>query len=194
MLFRSRLGLSLATETYRWMLEGNAALHASYWSYLLTTLARPSEADQWALGEPGPVFQEAPVPLLVHTRDALPRGLVFSTDAIPDTVYLAQDPIEPMRWYGTFWPRETGWHRVTTGASATSSGPHFWFYVHPSASWQPLQAAQKTRATEQVAAASLSVLQGAERNAAPQRLPVPFWWFFLPFLASCAGLWLEGKL
>ena len=189
-----RMAVSLASETYRWVLEGNAALHASYWSYLLATLARPSEADQWAVNVPGPVFRDTPASLLLHTRDTQPRGLVFSRDARPDTVYLAQDSLEPMRWHGTFWPRDTGWHRVTTTTSAASSEPSFWFYVHPPASWQPLQTAQKIQATKQAAAALLSEPQGAERTAPSQRVPVPFWWFFLPFLASCAGLWLEGKL
>ena len=189
-----RVGLSLASETYRWVLEGNAALHAAYWSYLLATLARPSEADQWAVGVPGPVFRDAPVPLVLHTRDALPLGLVFTTDAVPDTVYLAQDPTESMRWHGTFWPRDTGWHRVTTAASDASSGPAFWFYAHSPASWQPLQAARKTQATKQVTAATPSAFPESERTAPFQRVPVPLWWFLPPFLASCAGLWLEEKL
>ncbi len=189
-----RMGVSLASETYRWVLEGSAAQHAAYWSYLLAALARPSEADRWAVGVPGPVFRDAPVPLRLHTRNAVPRGLVFTTEAVPDTVSLAQDPIEPMRWQGTYWPRDTGWHRVVTASSEASSEASYWFYVHAPSSWQPLQAAQKTRAMQQAATASSTASQASERTAPSRRVPLPLWWFFLPFLVSCAGLWLEGKM
>ncbi len=80
-------------------------MHAAYWSRLLSALARPSRgADQWAVGTRGPVLRDEPVTLSLHTLDARPRGLVFSTSATPDTVYLAQDPVERTRWHGTFWP------------------------------------------------------------------------------------------
>ena len=117
-----RIGLSLATETYRWVLEGNSGMHAAYWSQLLSTLARaPVEADQWSAGGGKPIFRAEPVLIELRTRAASPIGLVYSTGASPDTIYLAQDLVEPTRWRSTFWPREVGWHRVQAakpGASA----------------------------------------------------------------------------
>ena len=126
--------------------------------------------------------------------NAMPRGLVFTTDAVPDTIYLAQDRIEPTRWQGTFWPRDTGWHRVTTAAAVASSESSMWFYVHPPASWQAFQAAENTLATMQFAEASTSATEAVDRTGPLSRVPVALWWFFLPFLISSAGLWLESKL
>jgi hypothetical protein len=189
-----RVGFSLATETYRWVLEGNAAMHAAYWSHLLSALARPSNgADQWAVGTRGPVFRDEPVTLVLHTAGESPRGVVFSP-ASPDTVYLVQDPIEPTRWRGTFWPRTTGWHRFATARAASSDETGLWFYVHDPATWIVLQAAKKTTATKHFAEKSASILLEAERTGPLASVPVPMWWWFIPFVASCAGLWLESKL
>ena len=119
------------------VLEGNAGMHAAYWSRLLSALARPSRgADQWAVGAQGPVFRDEPVALTLHTPNARPRGWVFSTEAAPDTVYLAQDPIEQTRWHGTFWPRAAGWHRIVTAGADPSGEAAFWFYAHDPTSWQ----------------------------------------------------------
>ncbi len=190
-----QVGLSLATETYRWVLEGNAGMHAAYWSRLLSALARPSRgADAWAVGARGPVFRSEPVTLTLHTPNARPRGLVFSTGAVPDTVYLAQDPIEQTRWHGTFWPRAAGWHRIVTAGADPSGEAAFWFYVHDPTSWQAWQAARNSRATRQFAEKSTSVSDETERKGPLTSVPVPMLWLFIPFVASCAGLWLESKL
>ena len=192
---RGRLGLSLVTETYRWMLEGNAGMHAAYWSRLLSALARPSsEADQWAVGTSGPVFRDEPMALTLQTLDARPRGLVSPTGAAEDTVYLAQDFVESTRWHGTFWPRAVGWHRVVTAGAGPSGERAFWFYVHEPTSWQAWQAARNARATMQFAEKSTFVSDKMERKGPLTSVPVPLLWFFLPFVVSCAGLWLESKL
>jgi len=189
-----RVGLSLATETYRWVLEGNAGMHAAYWSRLLSALARPSRgADQWAVGTRGPVLRDEPVTLSLHTLDARPRGLVFSTSATPDTVYLAQDPVERTRWHGTFWPRAAGWHRIATARAEASGERSFWFYVHPPTSWKAVQAARKSTATMQFAEKRVSVSYEIERTGPLTSVSVPMLWLFIPFFISCAGLWLEGK-
>ena len=189
-----RLGLSLATETYRWVLEGNAGMHAVYWSHLLSALARPSRgADQWFVGTQGPVFRDEPLALTLQTLGPTPRGLVFS-GGTADTVYMAQDLAEPTRWHGTFWPRAAGWHRIVTASAEPSGVAGFWFYVHDPTAWRAWQAARNARATMQFAEKRASVSNEMERKAPLASVPVPLLWFFLPFVISCAGLWLESKL
>ena len=39
-----------------------------------------------------------------------------------------------------------------------------------------------------------SVSDEMERKGPLTSVPVPLLWLFIPFVASCAGLWLENKL
>ena len=119
---------------------------------------------------------------------------MLSTGAVPDTVYLAHDPIEQARWHGTFWPRAIGWHRIATADDDPSGEDAFWFYVHHPTSWQAWQAARNSRTTMQFAEKSTLVSDEMERKGPLTSVPVPLLWLFIPFVTSCSGLWLESKL
>ena len=190
-----RVGVTLVTDTYRWVLEGHAGMHAAYWSRLLTPLSRAdSQADRWAVDAARPLLRDEPVTLTLQTIDTAPRGVVYAGAAAPDTVYLAQHPAEPMRWQGTFWPREVGWHRVRRAGEAADAQAAFSFYVHDVGAWQGVRATEKRQATRRFAEKSSSAFVSTERTGSVGRVPVSFLWFFLPFLGCCAGLWLESKL
>ncbi|MFQ5570606.1 MAG: hypothetical protein ACE5G0_13065 [Rhodothermales bacterium] len=188
------IGVSLASETYRWVLEGNGSMHAAYWSHLLSRLSRPSSASgRWGIDEHGPVIHHRPVSLSLLTREPSPYGIIETPSAVVDTIYLAQDQLESTRWRGTYWPREAGWHRVGM-RNGEEAGTPFWFFVHDAAAWKTVQAAQKVRHTSRFSEREAADIEGRERNDAVRSVPVPLYWFFLAFLASCAALWFESKL
>jgi hypothetical protein len=183
---RGAVALSLVQESYRWVLEGQAPLHAAYWSFLTSELARPERgAERWSVPD-GPVLVDRPLPLLLATPRDRPAGAVEAPDGREERIALRQDAREPARWSGTYWPRETGWHRV---GSEKAGG--VWFYAQePSAwrTWQEVRRADASRNAEAGSGAGRAESQPARR---PQ--PIPQLLFYLGFLLCMAVLWIEEK-
>jgi hypothetical protein len=187
---RGHVGLSLVRDTYRWVLEGNAPNHAAYWSFLLSEFAQKiRQRDRWSLSPAKPAFVDQPVQLALITTTAHPVGIVAADAAEADSLFLQQDPIEPQRWFGTYWPRQPGWHQI----SCAGGEPH-WFYVHDKTNWPTWQAAQKVAATQQRAWQNANLKSKMESHTHSKVEPISLIWFFLLFLFSCAYLWVERKL
>ncbi|MGH7491082.1 MAG: hypothetical protein ACREOO_01675 [bacterium] len=184
------IGLSLIRDSYRWVLEGKPEVHAAYWSYLLSELARQSSSqkDQWNVRHGTPVFVDQPLALTVQTSSADPIGLVTTGAGTIDSIFMAQDVVEPGRWHGTFWPRASGWHAIATQAGEASR-----FYVSVATQWQTWQQAQKNAATRQHAAYSTSVSHQRLAPFPASAEPIPRIWFFLTFLLGAGYLWVERK-
>ena len=184
------IGLSLIRNSYRWVLEGNAQFHAAYWSHLLSALARKDyDKDHWNLPTTKPLIIDQPLALVVETNTTSPVGVVTTESGEPDSIYLRQDLMESRRWFGTFWPRQTGWHQVVL-----VGGKSRWFYVHEKTNWETWQAAQKIAATQQHAARyAVLPVKGRETIAARAR-PVSLFWFFIIFLICSSYLWIEEKI
>ncbi len=180
-----RVGLSLLRETYRWLLTGQPQLYASYWSHVFSALARRKEQrEAWALAVDKPICVDQPLALQLTTTNPLPFGIIKPPSAPADTFFLRQDEVEPQRWRGTYWPRESGWHEVATK----------WFYVYAREDWRTWQQAAR------IAATSRRAVRSNERTSSPvsstfakTEIISPFW-FFLIFLLSSTFLWLERKL
>lgn len=186
---RGQVGLSLVRDTYRWALEGNAPYHAAYWSYLLSELAQKiRQRDRWSLSSAKPAVVDQPAQLTLVTTAAPPVGIVAAEADHPDSLFLQQDLVDSQRWFGTFWPRQPGWHRV----SRAGGEPH-WFYVHEKESWQTWQAAQRVAATRRRVWQNANLKSKVERRVHDNFETIPSIWFFLLFLLSCAYLWVERK-
>lgn len=187
---RGHTGLSLARDTYRWALEGNSTCHAAYWSYLLSELAKKMrQRDRWLLPSAKPAFVDQPVQLALVTATANPVGIVASDANQPDSLFLRQDAVDPQRWFGTFWPRQSGWHQVSR-----AGGEPQWFYVYDKTNWTAWQAAQKVAATQRRVWQDKALETNMESRTHPSAKAVPPIWFFILFLLSCAYLWMERKL
>jgi hypothetical protein len=193
------VGLSLLRRTYRWILEGNAPFHAAYWSYVLSTLARHNQRKgRWILPTTKPAIVDRPLELAVATNAATPVGLINTERSMnvasrrqsgkPDSIYLRQDLNEPRRWFGTFWPRQAGWHRVSL-----IGGESHWFYVYEKENWPTWQAAQKIAATQRRAWQHKTFVSSARTRTHTSAKAIPLIWFFMLFILSCAYLWLERK-
>ncbi len=187
---RGRVGLSLVRDTYRWILEGNAPYHAAYWSYLLSALAqKASQRDRWSLSSTKPAVTDQPVQMMLVTTAAQPVGIVAAEANQPDSLFLQQDVVEPQRWYGTFWPRQAGWHEVSR-----AGGEPDWFYVYEKESWQTWQAAQRVAATERQIWQNKNLDSKTDVTLHDTSEAISLIWFFALFLACSAYLWVERKL
>jgi hypothetical protein len=183
------IGLSLISDSYRWILEGNAKYHAAYWSYLLTTLSRRrQDQDHWIIPNTKPLIVDQPLDLTVETSATLPAGLVKTEMGEPDSIYLQQDVTEPRRWSGKFWPREAGWHEVSTAGGASH-----WFYVFEQTNWRSWQAAQRINATQRQVLRHANLPARQQQSVATQARPISLFWFFAVFVFGAAYLWLERK-
>ncbi|MBC7506766.1 MAG: carboxypeptidase regulatory-like domain-containing protein, partial [Sandarakinorhabdus sp.] len=106
---RGRIGVWPVTGLYTLVLAGQTARHASIWSAIFGTLARPQTGT----------VTSAPAYADIGQRLAL-CNLSFPARILqPDgtTTALVADPAKP--GCAVFWPRYIGWHSVQTGAAAT---------------------------------------------------------------------------
>lgn len=190
---QGKIALTLVRDTTRWQRENDPAAFAAYWSFLFSTLSRPSDAatGHWTLvdGDAGPVFVDHPLTLRwTGPPDATPPSATVTT--FPATLVtplpLAQDEHERTAWQTTFWPRRAGWHRVAAGNSSLD------FYVHPAADWPALQGTRRRLATARFAAASSNSPETASPSSHDHPIS-PAWWFTL-FVVSAGYLWTERRL
>jgi len=182
------IGTSLIRNSYKWLLAGESQYHAAYWSRLINELAKEdSNSEFWKI-RPAPVFVDQPVALQLVTSSNNSHGIVTAESCEPDEIYLRQDRINPRQWFGIYWPKHAGWHRVST-----QKGNPFWFYAQKPDQWRSWQQNQKIVDTEQFAA--LSAMKEESVAETTQRFqPISLLWFFLLFLASSTFLWLERKI
>ena len=200
-----RVGLTLLRAPSRWILEGEPDLFAAYWQTLLLAVARDT-ATRISIAADGPVRADHPVTvtLLVPSSEfraptashsspppeprnselGTPRVSVTSPTGVVDTVPLAQDPFDPIRWTGLYWPRSAGWHRL--GLGADRSVP---FRVSYPAEWTGLEASAR------LAASTPRFARGTGRRA-PRDFALA--WLqpalFTVLLLALSWLWIEARL
>ncbi|GAB2873997.1 hypothetical protein [Hymenobacter ruber] len=181
--------VSVVPETFRWGLQGHAAVYASFWNRLLAAALPPAPAEaSWHAGSRWP-------------RPAQPLTLHLAADfpAAPPTVAplaggpavrlaLRQDTRLPEWSTAQFWPGAAGWHQVR-GPGRVSYN----FYVYPPTAWLGPELQEREQATEQLAAAAV-VPQATAATQATVAEPWPAGWFFGLFLLAAGYLWLEEKL
>ena len=192
---RGQLALSLARDTWKWRLQDQPGEFASFWSHVLTRLAKPRDrqAERWAIANADsiPLLVNRPVELQLSGPEKPPRDAQVTSDE-GETVSpaLEQDAIEPHHWRTTFWPRRAGWHRVQRGPA----GAHLDFFVHEAEAWASLAPERRATATHLAAARS------SQRPAATQRADEPVQsgatgtvLLYALFLLSSGYLWIERR-
>jgi hypothetical protein len=187
---QGQVAISLIRDSYRWILEGNAQHHAAYWSHIFSELARKnSYEDRWAITSKRPSIIDQPVQFVLATISLQPIGLLTTEEGAQDSIFLRQDIVHSQRWFGTFWPKETGWHSI-----ATVNGNSFWFYVYEKNYWQIVQQAQKVEATKRFVMQNPREGRRDDHPAARTPEAIPLFSFFLAFLLASTFLWIERKL
>ena len=179
--------VSVVPETFRWALQGQAAVYASFWSRLLAAAVPPAPASAtWRVGARWPRPGQ---PLTLHLAAALPPGAQPTVAPLAGgaavRLALRQDIRLPEWSTAQFWPATAGWHQVR-GPGRTAHN----FYVFPAAAWLGQELRERRQALAQ--RATPAVVAGLP--AADVVQPYPAAWFFGLFLLAAGYLWLEEKL
>ena len=183
--------VSVVPETFRWGLQGHAAVYASFWNRLLRAAVPPAPAA--AIWQPGTRWPHPSQPLTLRLAagvfPAAPPTVAALAGGPAVRLALRQDTRLPEWSTARFWPGAAGWHQVRGPGSA-----QFHFYVYPPAAWVgPESQARQLALTARTADAA----QGAaSASTAPDAVaePWPAAWFFGLFLLAAGYLWLEEKL
>jgi hypothetical protein len=187
---RGWVARTLVMDTWRWLQGGHPELYASYWSTLLSAVARPAApAGGWSF-ESGsrPVFPAEPIRLAwIGARDSpLPAADVKppgeSTGA-PVPLTLARDLRDPARAEAVYYPALPGWHEVAT----RPNGPTLAFYVHSSTELR-----RDATALLAGTGAGGTITPPNSESAGFPPLLVSAAWFAL-FVASASALWWEQR-
>ncbi len=118
-----------------------------------------------------------------------------------ESVQVHPQRIDEATWVVHWWPRETGWHRLTwRGQPAQSSvvpgvgeGRTFDLFVQlPATAWRVWQHGERQRATLALIA-SADPTGGATVERVRHHLPWPRGWAFVIFLLAAAYLWIDER-
>jgi len=191
-----RVALTLLRTPSRWILEGESDLFASYWHAMLRAVARDTTTRAF-IGADGPLRADHPVVLTMETPGVSQTSLstrnaehgttvtsVVSPLGQVDTVPLAQDPFDPARWTGRYWPRSAGWHRLQF-----AGGRSIPFRVSAPSEWIGLEATARLAATTPRVARAVT-------GSAPRDL-ARVWLGPLAFAAlvlALSWLWAEARM
>ena len=208
-----KLIFTTLNKTWSRMLSGEKKEYAAYWSMILRKAARDAEpGENWQFTPDLPRVDEPVEALLQTNKSGLPQGQFGSIDnfrsakkfgSVDDrtdsgsvtssvqAVYLAQSPLMPFQWQGTWWPVEAGWQ-----SSATLQGEPDWWYAWSAEDWYSLRRRQRWTETKEYMAEQGTTDQ---RTSFPQdtdshRVPVSPAWFYVLFISSCLFLWVERKI
>ncbi|GAA4435223.1 hypothetical protein GCM10023188_27060 [Pontibacter saemangeumensis] len=188
-----KVALSLVPQTFAWQLEGKEEIYASYWAHLLSEVAKQEVQETfWQLTLPQVPQPNWPVTLTYidysASGSALPSATVTSLadSALYIKMPLAQNPVQPTQYSGTFWPHRSGWYQVQAPGA-----PPYLFYVQDADDWD----FTKIQARRQATLAYIAQTKASSEVAPVVYIeePVPLIWFFVLFVLSSGFLWLEEK-
>lgn len=135
----------------RWVLEGDDELFAGYWAALIGAVARDTAA-RFRVEGVVPILPDHRLGLELRARTVTGPIVVIAPSGLTDTVALAQDPLDPARWTGLYWPRQPGWHRV----AGTDAG----FKVQQAGAWTGVEAATRLATMSRLSAARAGAAAG----------------------------------
>ena len=172
-----RLVFTTLNNTFSWMLNGNKADYANFWSALLNVAARKSARPNTGIEFLLVPYAEQPVQLQVAQGKASPIAING------DTTAAVQDPAIAFLYTLKYWPAAPGWQNMQNNS---------WFVFGPQ-DWQAQQAASKLSATKIYA--SSHKIRAIVTKAIQQKVQfkVPKVYFYILLLAACTFLWAETK-
>lgn len=177
-----RIGMTLLRSPSRWVLEGESDLFAAYWHAMLRAMARDT-VTRAIVSADGPVRADHPVFLTLESSGT-PGAVMIAPGGAIDTVPLAQDPFDPAKWTGRYWPRSAGWHQLSL-----IGGRSIWFRVLAPTEWVGVEASARLAAT------APRVAQGSRNQS---RTELARAWLgplaFAGLILSLTWLWVESRL
>ena len=174
--------VSGSVASYRLLLGGMEEAYHQYWYRLIEEILPLAEKNmEWEL--PLTATKHLPARLALYSNDSLPSFQVLDPEQQPVEMPVWQSEEIPYKWWLQFWPRQRGWH------TAIAAGDTALFWVDDSVS-------SIVNAKRRFQLKHLLQAQGQRSllTAAYEKKPVAGWPFYLLFVISMGGLWLEKKL
>ncbi|TDO22851.1 hypothetical protein [Pedobacter duraquae] len=181
-----RLGATVLSSTYNWILSGQKKDYAEYWAYILGKSARKQIAAE--------VFHVSP--LFPVVRDEV--NVIFESNisnGLPEIKLndagssVLQNTVLPFYWQSTGWVSGKGWNRFQAKEKAAN-----YFYVYDIGDWKALRAqnliSENRNSIKNLADEVLKARVATEDF----EKEVSKWLFFVLFLFSLAYLWFETKM
>lgn len=190
---RGWLARSLVTDTWRWLQSDRSEIFATFWSNLLSAVARRGTMEgQWTLDHgSGPIFDGDPLKLSwscapdVALSHAQIRFVGDANDALVP-VELVRDATEPTRARAVFYPTRHGWHEVRI----LPNGPLFAFHIQSRETLPELRAERRRDVTARLVARASELPRGPESEDARSSPPFLSDWLWLAlFVVSIGALW-----
>ncbi|UHQ18773.1 hypothetical protein LVB87_11330 [Lysobacter sp. KIS68-7] len=172
---RGRVAVWPLTDTYRLVLAGRDDLHAETWSDALATLARAQNGARFTIDGETRVGERVAICGIAREASVTsPRGA---------TVTALVDPNTGARNCAAFWPREAGWHRVTSAGRAQL------FHARATDDAPGLHTSLVREATLQLAADAPTYDAATSASLPVPRHPGARWPWWLAWLLASGALW-----
>lgn len=181
-LGKGRIGTTVVRATFPLVLEGHVENYRQFWTSVINTIGKRNipEAD-WKL-EDFPVLLDRPLNFSIRTTKT--DFEVVSTEKVHIALKRYVDVKD--LWYGTTYPRKTGWNGLQLKTDTTHR--HL-FYVMDTLSWKSLQGYDLLQENRRF----FQPKEEAEEAPTTYK-PINPLWFYCIFLLGMGYLWLVPKL
>jgi hypothetical protein len=167
------ISLPLVDDSYRLVLQGDSTTYRRYWSTVLDAVVGYQYEDDF-LYTSTLNFENSRMDVLTYGKP--------NTSALPDQVLLTENTYRPGFFKMSLWPDTAGWMNIPGKTGKV--------YVQPENSWKAMRA-DKT-AMETIEWLRLRSPDTSRSKQIDRKIPA--WIFFLIFLLSAGGLWLDEKI
>lgn len=175
--------VNTVNNTYSWVLNGQRADYARFWSLLLQQAARPvSQAITW---ETITSFPTVDSPVEVTMESNRPGMPAIET---PDGQLAASQQLyHPQTWTATWWPVHAGWQVLRERTDSTG------VYIFDAEDWKTIKAMQMIQANAVYSTAKPKPALAEQASSTPARQTMPPLVFVVVFLVSSTYLWWEAR-
>jgi len=176
---------AVITSTYHWILAGNTADYATYWSAVIGATVRKTEkSTSWRTLPALPVKGKQTQLIYQSAEIAAPQIGLDGAQLNP-----LQNTIIPYSWESKFWPQHSGWNELKI-----SSNPTEYLFVYDKTDWKTIKQYQILMENTAFAKKYISKSENNSIKSDEVEKEVSKWWFFALFLISIGYMWFETKL
>lgn len=179
---RGRVVLNTIGYSYKWILSGYSGEYDRFWTSLLSHTLGRSAAEKWMI-TPELAFVHEPLKLAVETPASQPLAVIDKQQ-----IALENDPVDPTRWRGSYWPGRAGWH-----ALGKTDGNPAWFYVFNQGAWGPLIMSARIRENMEFISSLKGTPSLLTKRVREEDKQVPLIIYALVFMIAVGFLWFENK-
>jgi hypothetical protein len=180
-----KLLVSTIPSTYNWLLSGKKLDYTSFWSLVLSSVAKKKITPSTVQVLPEfPTVNQKTRFIIEQTESNNTPVVEFGSSKLS----LRQNIALPFQWDATIWSTQNGWNSLTVNQSEKS------FYVFDKNDWKTLKNQQKIISNSQFVKNSKSNVDNSTEIDHVNTKEISIWYFFIGFLFASAFLWYESRI